>query len=72
MVIMKCFNREVSKFLLPSKNELCATRVVAKMAFSVNCCHKELLLRCCRHSGFASDGSTWQKKNSFGGRNHLG
>ena len=31
-----------------------------KMAFSVSYCRKELLLRCCRHSGSASYGSTLQ------------
>ena len=31
-----------------------------KMTFSASYCRKELLLRCWRHSGFASDGNTWQ------------
>ena len=57
----QCFTRDRSKFLLLSKNEFCATKFVAKMAFSVSYCHKELFLRCSRHSGSASDGNTWQK-----------
>ena len=31
------------------------------MAFRVSCYYKELLLRCCKNSGSASDGSSWQK-----------
>ena len=31
------------------------------MAFSLSYCHKELLLRCCRHFGSAFNGSSWQK-----------
>ena len=56
----KYFVREGPKLLLPHENEFCATTVF-KMDFNVSYCHKELLIRCCRHSGSASNGSTWQK-----------
>ena len=55
------FTREGSKSLLPFKNEPCATNVFAKNGFSVSYCRTELLLRCRRHSGSSSDGTTWQK-----------
>ena len=56
----KYFVREGPKLLLPDENEFCATAVF-KMDFNVRYYHKELLIRCCRHSGSASNGSTWQK-----------
>ena len=60
VTMKKYFIREPPKLLLPYKNELCATKF-SKMTFSVSYRHKELLIRCCRYSRYASDGSTWQK-----------
>ena len=61
MVIMKYFFREGPKLLLPSKNKLCATKVFKNGFQCKSYCHRGPLLRCCRHSGSASHGSTWQK-----------
>ena len=54
------FVREGPKLLLPYKSELCATKVF-KNGFQCKLLSKELILRCCRHYGSVSDGSTWQK-----------
>ena len=61
MVIMKqCFITEGPKLLLSSKNKLCKTKVF-KNDFQLSSCLKELLLRCCKHSGSAYDGNASQK-----------
>ena len=62
MVIMKkYFSKKGPKLLLLSKNKLCVTKFFKNGFQCKSYCHKELLLRCCRHSGSASDGSAWQK-----------
>ena len=62
--IRQLWNNAVSEKFLNSCYRIRTNSVrqkFSKMAFTVSYCHKELLIRCCRHSGSASGGSTWHK-----------